>query len=154
MTNPTTESERPEWGACPPGELQGLGGRLRRRASARAAARVASGLVGGAVAVAALAVAWPWAFSPGGISCAACVEQFPAYHALLTGAPLNGAVDGQPPAEPDATLEMVRKHLADCDSCRQAFETRFPGALEAEAALAGLAAVWLLACCRPPKPSP
>jgi len=111
----TTSNESDLWQPCPPGELDRLAGRLRRRRYGRIVAR-ATAVV--AVLLAAVGgLSWQFGEKPqpavvsrpgegfdyGGITCAGVHRVLPQLKA--------GTIDA-------ATLSRVREHLEKCDHCK------------------------------------
>ena len=127
------------WQACPPGQLQQVGQRLRtarrRRKLARAAQVGAWSLLLVAVGVflGSLAISGDDVRNPGGISCLTCVARFETFHATVTNDEVADPL-------PEEQLAQVRAHLDGCNMCRSKFEARYPGVLEGLALLGPIGA--------------
>ena len=133
MNKPTSHNERSHntsgdsWGACPPGELQSMVGRLnaqQRTEHLTSFAKVAGGV---AVAVLMLALGVGLLTAPDSISCQECLAKFEAYNSHLTDAELMDA----------SSAAEMHKHLVECERCRGKFQKNYPGLLEKSLAAAG-----------------
>lgn len=88
------------------------------------------------MAVVALLIATPFLLPPATIPCATCIERFVPYHSHLAG-------NLSDPTISDAKLEEVRRHLEQCEMCRDKFKLAYPGVLGSVASLGGLAVLLL-----------
>ena len=118
MSTPQPNENPTDWSPCPEGTLCSLGGWMRADHTRRNVLKAAGG-VASLAAVALLVVSLMPAAEPGGITCAQCVAQMPAYHLHLTA-------DGEMAA---GDIDAMADHLATCPKCRKYFESKYPGVL-------------------------
>lgn len=118
-----TPDDEGAWAPCPPGEIQGLVGRLQSRDHGQQNLALAKNAAVAAVVTAALVVGVGLLMGPRGdydpIGCAECIANFDHYGLHLT--------DGQEMQSP--TTDQMQEHLAHCEVCRARFEHEYPGLL-------------------------
>ena len=122
-----TNVSNSDWCKCPEGELQRMVGRLNFAAYCVKCKKCCVLGITGVVLIAGVVVLGTVALRSGdsSLTCAECQGQFEAYYAYLSA--------GTEMADPQLA-DRMQDHLANCQACRQQFESTYPGTLTSDIA--------------------